>query len=157
MKKYIYLIATILFVLDQLTKQLVINIIDIGSSIKIIPNFFYLTYINNDGAAWGILSGQTILLIIIAIITILYINKLIKETNKINTRNVIAYGLVLGGILGNLIDRIIYGYVIDFLDFYIFGYDFPVFNISDTAMVIGLLLIIYDILIGGEKDANNCG
>ena len=74
---------------------------------------------------------------------------------KKNTRNSIAFGLVIGGMAGNLIDRVFFGYVRDFLDFYIFNYDFPVFNIADTAIVIGIILLIYAVIKGEDLSENS--
>jgi signal peptidase II len=150
MKKKIYITALVVLIIDQLTKWLIINFMDLGESIKVIYHTLYITYINNDGAAWGIFDGQLLFLIIAAMLAIFYLNKLIKSTNQLTMFHVIAYGLLLGGIIGNLIDRIIYGHVIDFINIYIFNYDFPVFNVSDIAIVIGMILNIYDILKKGK-------
>lgn len=119
----------------------------LNKSIELIPDFFYLTYTHNDGAAWSILSGKTFLLIIISffvIIGLIYFVYKNKPTDKITA---IGYILLLGGAIGNLIDRMIYGYVIDYLDFYIFNYHFPIFNLADSCIVIGVILY----LIGGKK------
>ncbi len=151
MKKDIYIISIFIFIIDQISKYLIINFFDIGDSIKVIPDVLYITFITNTGAAWGILQGQVSLLIVISFFVIYLITQLIKEFNEFTLMKKIAYGILLGGIFGNLVDRIAYGYVIDFIDMYIFGYDFPVFNISDSAIVIGAILIIYDTFIKGDK------
>lgn len=151
MKNKIYITALITLILDQLTKLIIINVMDLGESIKVISNFLYITYINNKGAAWGLFNDQTIFLIVIAVLALLYINELVKHHHNLTMFHVISYGLLLGGIIGNLIDRLVYGHVIDFIETYIFSYNFPVFNISDTAIVIGMALNIYDMLIKGDK------
>ena len=119
------------------------------SSVSIIPNVLYLTYIENQGAAWGMFSGARIFFIIISF-GCLYI--LIKKmlTKPITKPLAIAYTLVMGGLLGNLIERILYGYVTDYIQIIIGSYHFPIFNLADMLIVIGviLLLIIY---IRGEK------
>ncbi len=151
MKKYIYILTVLLIIIDQASKLIITHLINIGDNISIIPNFLYLTNINNEGAAWGILHGQLLFLIVISLIAIWYIFRLINHLNHITSYDIIAYTLLLGGIIGNLIDRLIYGHVIDFINFYIVSYDFPVFNISDMAIVIGMMLIIYDMLIKGDR------
>ena len=141
MKKKPYIIAFIFLILDIISKQIIVNVLELGKSINVIDNFFYLTFVENKGAAWSILENQRILLLIITVIVLFLINKTINKENlsKIET---ISFGMIIGGIVGNLFDRVIYGYVIDFLDFKIFGYDYPVFNLADSFIVIGIILLI---------------
>lgn len=153
MSKKIYIISLIIFILDQITKSLISTYLKLNESIEIIKDFFYIRYINNKGASWGILENNRILLIglsIIAIIMIIRYSYFFKKT-KLNTY---GFGLLLGGILGNLSDRLIFGYVKDFLDFIIFRYDFPVFNIADISIVIGVVLLIISILKGEDKNGS---
>lgn len=145
-------LSMILLIIDQISKIIVAKTINMHNPIEIIKNFFYLTYTHNTGAAFSILTGQRILLIIIAIIVLIVLFNYIKK-NKIETKiEKIAYSLVIGGSLGNLIDRIVRGYVIDFIDVKIFGYNFPVFNIADTFIVIGVFLLIITLT---RKEHNN--
>lgn len=139
--KRIILISTLTLILDILAKQLVVNLMIENQSISLIKDFFSITYAKNTGVAFSFLEGNVPLIIIITSIIILLILKYIKETNQ-NKYESICYGLIIGGAIGNLIDRIIYGYVIDFLDFNLFGYPFPIFNIADTAIVIGIFSLI---------------
>lgn len=153
MSKKIYIITLVIFILDQITKSLISTYLKLNESIEIIKDFFYIRYINNKGASWGILENNRILLIglsIIAIIMIIRYSYSFKKT-KLNTY---GFGLLLGGILGNLSDRLIFGYVKDFLDFIIFRYDFPVFNIADISIVIGVILLIISILKGEDKNGS---
>ena len=153
MSKKIYIISLIIFILDQITKSLISTYLKLNESIEIIKDFFYIRYINNKGASWGILENNRILLIglsIIAIIMIIRYSYFFKKT-KLNTY---GFGLLLGGILGNLSDRLIFGYVKDFLDFIIFKYDFPVFNIADICIVIGVALLIISILKGEDNSGS---
>lgn len=153
MSKKIYIISLVIFILDQITKSLISTYLKLNESIEIIKDFFYIRYINNKGASWGILENNRILLIglsIIAIIMIIRYSYSFKKT-KLNTY---GFGLLLGGILGNLSDRLIFGYVKDFLDFIIFKYDFPVFNIADISIVIGVVLLIISILKGEDKNGS---
>ena len=141
MNKKPYIIAFFFFLIDLITKQIVSHILILHKSIKIISNFFYLTYTRNTGAAWSILKDQRIMLLILSVIVLFIINKYINK-EKLNKSENIIYGMIIGGILGNLFDRLIYGYVIDFIDFKIFGYDYPVFNLADTFIVVGIILLI---------------
>ena len=122
MSKKVYITALIIFILDQLSKAIISTYILLGESIRIIKNFFYFTYINNTGASWGILENSKYFLIILSIIAILILIRYINTFKNTKT-NIIGLGFLLGGILGNLADRILYGYVRDFFDFYIFNYN----------------------------------
>ena len=126
MKKIIP-ISIITLIIDIISKQLVINFMLEHQSITIIKNFFYITFAQNTGVAFSALEGKVPLIIIVTSIIIILILKYIKSTNP-NKSEIICYGLIIGGAIGNLIDRIIYGYVIDFLDFNIFGYNFAIFK-----------------------------
>ena len=139
--KKIILISILILLLDIITKQLVINNLLEHQSITIINNFFSITYAKNTGVAFSFLEGYIPLVILITSIIIISILIYIKKNNP-NKYESICYGLILGGALGNLLDRIIYGYVIDFLDFTIFNYNYPIFNIADTFIVIGILILI---------------
>lgn len=143
MKKIIYLIAGIGIIVDQITKFLASIYLD---NIDIIPGFFSLTYVENKGAAWGILNNSTIVLVGISVIVLLIISKYISSTIEFTKLSVVSYGLLIGGIFGNLIDRIFRGFVIDFLNFNILGYNFPVFNIADTMIVIGVILMFIEVI-----------
>ena len=117
----------------------------LDKSIILIPHFFNLTKVYNYGASWSFLSGYNILLIIITIIMLIILYNYQKRFKE-NIRNIIAFSLLYGGIWGNLLNRLVYGYVIDFLDFKIFGYDFPIFNFADIWIVLGILLLFIAIL-----------
>ena len=150
----IFIIAVIVLCLDHIVKSIISAILKVGESINIIPNFFSLTYIQNQGAAWGIFSNKPVIIIITTAIAALIIYKFMYSF-KTNFRNNLAFGLVIGGLLGNLIDRLIFGYVRDFFDFQIFNYNYPVFIFFDIAIVIGVFLLIYAIIKGEDKHANN--
>lgn len=146
-------ISIILLVLDQISKLLVVNLL--SEPITIIKNFFYLTYVQNKGAAFSILTGERLFLIIISIIIIIYLLNYTKKNKPETKLEYLAISLVIGGSLGNLIDRIVRGSVIDFLDFNIFGYDFPVFNLADTFITIGVILLLIILSRKEKKNANN--
>jgi len=140
MKKKIIILGIFLLIIDLITKYLVDVNFNLMETKEIITNFFSVTKVYNYGASWNILSGHRILLIIV---TILILIALFYYDTKfiINTRNIIAFSLLYSGIIGNLIDRIVHGYVIDFFDFNIFGYNYPVFNFADICIVCGIILI----------------
>lgn len=140
----ISLISILCILIDQITKIIVTTNINLNNSITIINNFFSFTYVKNYGAAWSILSGNRLLLIIIALISLFLIYNFFIKNKELKTLEIITYGLLIGGIIGNLIDRIIFGYVIDFFDFLIFNYNFPVFNFADIFIVVSAGLIIID-------------
>ena len=153
MKRYIkiFIVALIILFLDQTTKILASNLLDLDKSLTIIPNFFSLTYTKNYGAAWSMMWDKRIILIIISLVALILISYIIYKEKRLTVCKNIYYGFLIGGILGNLIDRVIYGYVIDFFDFNILGYNFPIFNISDSFIVIGIILIFIESFIRGGK------
>ncbi len=133
------MIIIILLFLDQLIKYLITQNMYIGEEITIIKNFLNISYITNDGAAFNILSGNTILLIILAIFVIIYI---IKNKKKQEKQEKIMYEILIAGILGNLIDRIIRGSVVDYIAFKIFNIDMAVFNLADTYIVCSCIILL---------------
>lgn len=143
MKKILGL-SSIFLIIDILFKLVVKNILVVNESIKVINNFFYITYVKNTGAAWSILSGKQLFLIIFSIIIILILIIYLIKKKEYNKFEIIGYSLLLAGAIGNLIDRVVYGYVIDYLNFYIFNYNFPIFNIADCCIVIGIMLLFID-------------
>lgn len=149
MKKRIFIISIISLVIDLLTKILIDNSLSIGQSYTIINNFFYLTRVSNTGAAFSILEGKVLLLSIISIITLIILIRYMKNF-KTSIMSDFAFGLIIGGILGNFGDRVFLGYVRDFLKFDIFQYQFPVFNVADMCIVIGVFFLIICILRGDE-------
>ena len=141
MKKKPYLIAFFFFLLDFVSKQIIVHFLTLNESILVIKNFFYITYAKNSGAAWSILKDQRILLLIVSVLVLYLINRYMNKENLSKLEETI-YGMIIGGILGNFFDRIIYSSVIDFLDFKIFGYNYPIFNLADTFIVIGIIMLI---------------
>jgi len=139
-KKNIVVFSTALFiaVLDQLTKFLIRNNFQLNQSFPLIKNILHFTYVTNTGSAFGSFRGFNLIFIlfsIIVVIAILYHIKKIRENEKYLQ---LAAGLLLGGTLGNLIDRMIYGSVIDFIDFRIW----PVFNAADSAVTVSVILLV---------------
>lgn len=141
MKKRIFIISSIILFIDIISKRLVINLMIEDESIKIIKNFFSLTYAKNEGVAFSLMDGYVPLIIISTILVLFMIFKYIKD-NAISRSDIIGYSFVIGGAIGNLVDRVVYGYVVDFLDFNIFGYNYPIFNLADTFIVIGVIILL---------------
>lgn len=144
----VLLLTLIVFLSDQISKLLVRQWLQPNQSVPVLNNIFHLTYINNPGAAFGIFAYQTPLFIIltlavIGIIIIAY--KQFPVHNRLSLK--LALALQLGGALGNLLDRIRFGYVVDFLDFRVW----PVFNLADVAIVLGVGLIIWELWRKEEK------
>lgn len=134
----VYIISIIVIILDQLSKFLIVNNFYHGESRAVIENIFHLTFVKNRGAAFGILAGYRHFFIIITALIIVVL-LIFRFVSKRNIYLDIAIALTIGGAIGNLIDRIRLAYVIDFLDFRIW----PVFNLADTAIVMGMLILIY--------------
>ena len=138
-------IVALTILLDQVTKQMVTHLMEIGDSIPIINDFLYLTYHRNAGAAWGIMQGRMMFFYVITVVVIsglvLWLRQLDIKKEKLLA---ISLSLILGGAIGNFIDRIIYQEVIDFVDTFIFGYNFPIFNVADMALCIGVALMAVD-------------
>lgn len=157
-KKYIKIISLIIFliVFDQLIKFLVTLNFNLGEEFVIINNFLKFMYIKNTGAAFGMFSGNTFMLILIAIVLIWYLIKEIK-TNLNNRLSIISFSLVLGGALGNLIDRIFRGYIVDYISFTLFNSEMAIFNMADIYITFGVLLLLYIVIRDGrnEKNRNN--
>ena len=149
-KKKEILAIFILIILDQVTKILATNYLKSGD-LTIIPNFFYLTYTENTGAAWSILEGQMWFFYVITIaalgLFIFYLGKT-KESAKLER---ISLTLMIAGTFGNFIDRIFLQYVRDFIGFFIFNYSFPIFNVADMELTIGAALLIISFLIPVKK------
>ena len=141
----ITILSVIFLIIDQISKLLVIKLLDINHSVEVIKNFFYLTYTHNTGAAFSILTGRRIFLIIISITILMILFYYLKKYKVEKKINKLAFSLIIGGSLGNLIDRTIRGSVIDFIDVKIFGYDFPIFNLADIFIVIGVFLLIINL------------
>jgi len=148
-----YLIALVMFLIDQGTKFLIAKNLELYEQIPVIGNFFLITSSRNRGAAFGILQDQLWFFIVVTIAVVAgivwYLRKMTKEGRKLLPT---ALALVLGGALGNFIDRLLMGEVVDFLQFNFGNYTFPIFNIADSCIVIGVGLIILDTILDGRRE-----
>ncbi|KUP07035.1 peptidase A8 [Bacillus coahuilensis m2-6] len=148
---FYYLIAAIVILLDQWTKALIVKNFTLGESIEIIPNVLYLTSHRNTGAAWGILAGQMWFFYIVTTIVIIGILYYLHTEAKGNKLFSVSLALLLGGAIGNFIDRIFRKEVVDFIDTYIGSYDFPIFNIADSSLTIGVIFVMISIILDERK------
>lgn len=143
-----FLIALIVFLVDQGTKYWIATGMTIGEQIPVIGNFFLITSHRNRGAAFGILQDQRWFFIVVTTVVVLgIIWYLLKIKNQPNKMLPVALSLVLGGAIGNFLDRAVSGEVVDFLMFNFGSYTFPIFNVADSCIVIGVALIILDSLL----------
>lgn len=147
MNRKTVIIGIIALVIDQITKSLM-QIYDVH--FNIINGFLRLNYIQNTGAAWSILEGKQYLLIGITILMLILVYNMSFsfDNNKLNN---FTFGILFGGIIGNLFDRVLYGMVRDFIDINVFGYNFPVFNIADMLIVLGVVILLISTFKGELK------
>ena len=153
MKKKCVIIPFIVLFIDQLIKYLITSNFSLYEEKIIINNFFSLLYVRNIGAGFSILSGEVLFLAFISLAIIIGIVYYLIKDKKIKKLEYILYLILIGGILGNLIDRVVRGYVVDYLSFNFFGYSYPVFNFADICIVISILSIIF-LGIKDDKNAN---
>lgn len=143
----VFIIGLAILLLDQLTKQAVRSDFVYNESRPVIEGFFNLVYVRNDGAAWNMLSGHGIVLILISAGVLISLLVFRKRFLQEKLSHHILLGLMIGGIAGNLIDRIRFGWVTDFLDFQFGSYHYPSFNIADSAICVAVVLyVIFNLL-----------
>ncbi|HEU5412803.1 MAG TPA: signal peptidase II [Candidatus Angelobacter sp.] len=157
MRKYHVIIATLVVILDRLTKWVISRNITPNDSVDVVPGLFRLTHVQNQGAAFGLFSDspsewKVAMLILFSVAALAVVSALLwKNGNAMNT-TAIALSLVFGGALGNLWDRVASGRVIDFLDFYLGSHHWPAFNIADSAIVVGALLLLSEIFLAPQEE-----
>jgi signal peptidase II len=150
-----FILAVFVVLLDRWTKRLVASHIAMYTHIQIIPRFFRLTHTENTGAAFSLFADspshwKTTLLIGFSLIAMIIVSVLLWKQSHVLTTTGIALSLILGGAVGNLWDRVASGRVVDFLLFYYRQYQWPVFNLADSAIVVGAGLLVIEILFGGH-------
>lgn len=148
--KIFWFLAVFVLALDQASKWLIVEIagFPLGlypprGGVEIIPGFFSLVYSVNYGAAWGMLQGFSILLVVLAILVLALLALFHRSLELHKPAHQFCFGLITGGILGNTIDRILRGHVVDFLDFHLSFYRWPTFNFADSAIVVGTFCYIF--------------
>lgn len=140
------IIGIVVLLIDQITKIAAEAMLSNGA-ISVIPGFFRLTYAENTGAAWSMLEGKMWFFYIITIIALIIMVMFYRNQKDADEVVKVSLVLMMAGTVGNFIDRLCFQHVRDFLDFIIFGYDFPIFNVADMALCIGVFLIIVDVLL----------
>ena len=156
MKNKYYWVGSIIglvLILDQVTKYLVEKHVRLYETITVVPGFFNLTHVRNKGAAFGILANvpgiwRSLFFITVTIIAVAVIGFLIRTTKE--RLHIIAFSLIAGGAVGNLVDRLRYSEVVDFIQWYVKNYYWPSFNIADSAISAGVVLLVIDMLLGSS-------
>lgn len=146
-----YIIAFGIIILDQLTKWLVVRNMEVRESIPIVENIIHLTSHRNAGAAFGILQGQMWLFYVATVAVVAVIIYMIQTQLEGSRWYGTALGLILGGAIGNFIDRLLEGAVVDFIDVYIFTYNFPIFNVADISLVTGVIMVIIHVFLEEKR------
>lgn len=138
----VYLLSVWIIVVDQVLKMYLSSKALFQNAFTVIPNFFSIDLVHNTGGAFSILSGNRWLFVVIGILAVGLISYLITKMEYISSKTTFIFALLIGGILGNVIDRIVHGYVIDYLSFKILGYNFPIFNFADICIVISIIIVL---------------
>ena len=154
-----FVLALFIVLLDRWTKRLVAARIAMYTHIQVIPGFFRITHTENTGAAFSLFADspshwKTVMLISFSVIAMIVVSILLWNQSHPFTMTGIALSLILGGAFGNLWDRVAAGRVVDFLDVYYRTYHWPVFNLADSAIVVGASLLLWEIIFGHSKSAS---
>lgn len=149
--KYFVIIAAVVILLDQATKALVLQYLQLYDAISVVPGFFNLTHIRNPGGAFGVLAGggstlRNVLFLGAGSVALGMIIFFLRATPDKDRLMRFTLALIFGGAIGNIIDRLRFGEVVDFLDFYIGGLHWPAFNVADSAITVGIGLFVYHII-----------
>ncbi|HLY91790.1 MAG TPA: signal peptidase II [Candidatus Angelobacter sp.] len=157
MRKYHIIIAALIVLCDRMTKALVAQKIALSDSVDVIPGVFRLTHVQNQGAAFGLFADspsewKVSMLILFSVAALAVVSALLWKNGNALNPTAIALSLVFGGALGNLWDRVASGRVVDFLDFYLGSHHWPAFNIADSAIVVGALLLLSEIFLAPQEE-----
>lgn len=147
-----YLLSLLIIGFDQFSKWLIVKNMEYGEQITIIENFFYITSHRNSGAAWGILEGKMGFFYVITIVVVIGLVYYLQKYGKDSKFLAISLSFILAGAIGNFIDRLFRKEVVDFLDFMLFTYNYPVFNIADSFLVVGVILLLIATIIEERKE-----
>ena len=144
----VYFFGFIFLIVDQAIKYFINSKLVINQYIVVVKNFLNINYVHNTGAAFSLFNNARIFLIIIGILAVIIFTYYLFKIKSLNDFDLFTHSLLLGGILGNLVDRIIHGYVIDYISINLFGYHFPIFNFADICIVLSVILIFVSQLKG---------
>ncbi|MFC7392483.1 signal peptidase II [Scopulibacillus cellulosilyticus] len=147
-----YGLAIIVLIIDQLSKWLIVKNMFVGESFQIIPHVLYLTSVRNTGAAWSILQGKMFFFFIVTIVVLIVVIYYMQKIGRFRPLLGIALALIIGGTLGNFLDRLFRGEVVDFIHVYIFTYNFPTFNVADSMLCIGVILVFIFMFLEEKKE-----
>ncbi|WP_414056048.1 signal peptidase II [Macrococcus equi] len=148
-------LAIFLIAMDQLTKYIIVKTMKIGDSISVIGDILEITSHRNHGAAWGMLQNQMIFFYVITVIVLFAIVFFYYKEALYNPIMQLGLTLIFAGAIGNFIDRLFRGNVVDFIDTKIINYDFPIFNIADSCLTIGVIVLLYDMLFNQKEEKRN--
>lgn len=149
MRAFVLGLAAVILIADQLTKWAVQHWMQLHQSIPMPGGFWALTYVHNTGGAFSIFKGQNTLFITFGLVVTACLLYSLRHADSLGRINATAFGLILGGAVGNLIDRIRFGWVVDFIDFRVW----PVFNIADSGITVGIGLLLWTLMFEKEPDA----
>ena len=140
--KDVYIISLVVVIIDQFIKAVVSYKMQVYDTFTLIKGFLDINLVHNTGAAFSLLQGGRVIFIIIAILVVALISVYISNSEYVDNKKTLIYALLLGGIIGNLVDRIVRGYVVDYISFTFVNYKFPVFNFADSCIVIAVIIAI---------------
>lgn len=153
------LVGGSVLLLDQISKAYIDHAFYLHESLPIIPDLFSITYVRNPGAAFGLFAGQNslfraVFFSCVSLVALSFLGMMVYQTPKDDRWQMISLSLLLGGAMGNIIDRVRMGEVIDFLDFYIGTYHWPAFNVADSAITVGVTLLMLNLYLD-KKNASH--
>ena len=156
-RSYLLLIVLAIIVCDRLTKSMVARAISLNDSLPVIPGLFRLTHVQNRGAAFGLFADspaewKLLMLVVFSLVALIVIVVVVWKSAQALNATGVGLALIVGGALGNLWDRVINRYVVDFLDVYVGSYHWPAFNVADSAIVVGAFLLVLDILLARHPE-----
>ena len=140
--------------IDEASKIILDNVLSLGKSITIFDKFLYITKVYNDGISFSMLTGKRWLIVFFSILILIFLYFYMKKFKE-NKRNTIAFSLIFGGLLGNLIDRVFRGYVVDFISFILFNKEMAIFNVADAFITIGVVILLIYIFKEGKYERSN--
>lgn len=146
------LLSIVLILVDQLTKYMIVKSMEIGESISIIGDILKITSHRNYGAAWGMLQNQMMFFYIITVIVLIALCYFYFKEAADNLLMQSGLMLIFAGAIGNFIDRLFRGNVVDFIDTKIINYDFPIFNVADSCLTIGVFILLYELLFNQKEE-----
>ena len=153
--KIIIGVSSAVYVLDRLTKMMVVDIIGLDQSLPVIREFFHLTHVHNTGAAFGIFAraqdhARAPFFIITTLAAIALLAYFVARTDKTEKLVLAGLAMIIGGAAGNLTDRVLYGYVIDFIDWHVGSFHWPAFNVADSGITVGIAILGIELFVRGK-------